>query len=170
MTSSFEILKLPVSLKLTEEEVKSAFEKSQRGEKEIKSRVSLIDPVERLTEWMAVHKIDVSKHSSISPLVLELFSEIAEVTQKVNDLHQKRVQATTQLSQTLLDTKLYEQKPILDSLSERRDHKEGLVLRQLSQVEDSKDEVRVNEILQSLKFFRKWKAELNSLYNKLLVY
>jgi len=170
MVSSYTVLGLPVSLLLTEEQVKSAFEQTEKGELEIQSRVVLLDPAERLTGWMAENQLAVSKHSSISPAVLELFSEIAGVTQTVNDLHQKRLNATTQLAQTLLDTKLYEQKATLDSLSEKRDEKEGVVLENFPHLEESKDEVEANECLQSLKFLRKWKGEINNMYNKLLVY
>lgn len=169
MMTAFETLGLPVSLQLTEGEIKSAYTSLGAGAETLAARNTLLAPVTRLTAWMEAHGMPQLKHAAIPDSIIPLFSQMAQTLGEVKALHHKRQQATTFLTQTLLDKSLFEQRPKLDELSSQIDQLELTTLDTFTSVENTQSAELANKTFQTLKFVTKWRAELSTAYNQLLV-
>lgn len=165
--SAFLTLSLSPSLTLSEEEIKKAYENTHRGEKELAARNTLLSPANRLAEWMVSVGLPLSKHASLPEQILPLFSEMVTVVEKVSSLSRKKTESKSVLAETLLMRELLLEKEHLDALSMKINTLEEDILSSFPTLERTPHEEAANHALQSLKYIKKWKAELNHAYGKL---
>lgn len=165
--SAFTDLSITCSLLLTEEEIKRAYDLSSKGAVELQARNNLLNPASLLHEWMTAHEIPVAKHAPLPEKILPLFSQMAEVLPKINELAQRKSSARSLLAETLLTKQLMEGKPLLDTLAAEINTLEEETVNSFSLLESEKGEGAANLSLQTLKFILKWKNELNVAYGKL---
>lgn len=168
MPSAFQQLQLPVSLFITEEQIKEAFQNSKRLEADISARNILLNKHSLLSNWMTANHIEIRKHSIVPDSIVPLFSEIAILVNEVKEIAQKKTTATSFLSQTLLDKKLFEIKPKLDATSEQHQSLKNKTLENFSILEQTPDGALANTTLQTLKFLAKWEQQLNECYAALI--
>ena len=166
--SPFLALALPPSLTLDEEAIKSAYDASAQEQIHLQARTTLLNPLSRLEAWMHAHDIPHQRHASIPEELLSLFSDLSESIMQVQQLSNKRKQAQSLLSQTLLDKQLFQQKPTLDTLAQKLEKLARSLHESLPMIEEEKDPNLANQAVQCLKFAQKWEAELNKSYNLLL--
>ena len=164
----FSILGLSPSLLLEDEAIKSAYDQSAKGEPELQARNNLLSPVTRIEAWMVAHHIEKEKHTQLPEVILPLFTQMADTITTIRDLAQKKSEASTFLTQTLLDKKLFEQKDHLDVLSQKVESLKSQIISQFPLIEETADSELSNSALQILKFQSKWEAELNQGYTMLL--
>jgi len=156
----FAILGLTPSLKYTEEDIRKAYVSEEAGKKRVGARDILLDSVGLLSSWMEAEEIEKTSHTHIPNVLMNLFSEIAPLVSKTKSLSHKREGATSYLAQTLIDKKFLELRPKIDDLLQRVDEMEQGNILYFSELESSLDESAINSTLQTLKFLKKWKAEL----------
>lgn len=167
--NAFKVLSLPISLTLSEEEIKKAFSSSPQGESELSARNLLIEPSSRLGEWMKAREMSQKKHATLPPNLITLFSKTAEVIGKVKELSEKHKKASSTLTRTLLNKELFEKKIPLEEISCEIDSMEKECAIKFPEIEKSENEELTNETLQTLKFLRKWRAEVNEAFALLFI-
>lgn len=166
--SIFQTIGLPTRLNLTEDDIKAAYEKTTRQSPHLEARNRLLDPVERLECWMKESDIPVSRHASIPDQLIPIFSQLSATVNEVSQLAQKREKAKSILAQSLLDKQLFESKPKLDELMDVLNHHHSYALSILPVLEIEKPSQKANALLQTLKFIRKWRQELDKAYTQLI--
>jgi|GEM_PF-6246888 len=164
----FQILALSPQLTLTEHQIKEAYNQVNKTEETLQARNFLLNPVSRLEQWMSLNNIEIDRHASIPADFIEVFSQISECVNTVGQLSVKKEKATSLLAQTLLDKKLFEQKPKIDQLVQVLNALKDQRLSELIKLQKSFNPEQANIILQNLKFIQKWSAALDKSYTLLL--
>lgn len=167
--NTFDVLSLPVSLTFSEEDIKDAFTCSPQGETELSARNLLIEPSSRLAEWMKIKGIPQNKHATLPNDLINLFSKTAKVIGTVKELTEKHKRASSLLTRTLLNKELFEKRSALEEISREIQSMEKGCLTKFSEIEKVPNEELVNETLQTLKFLRKWSAQVNEAFGLLFV-
>ncbi len=179
MSSSFEILELPVRLVVDPDSVESAWRekaKSEHPDAESNSEGSaenfsadlnrarqiLLDPALRLEHWLQVHEVENTRTSSLDEDTMSLFSLIGDAISAADAAIEKQKSATTALGKAVNASEAIKaQLGIQKQLGSIRTTIESAV-DSFNELENSAAEQIFSQAVKTLaklRFLKKWEAE-----------
>ncbi len=170
-----------VGLRLTEEELREKFREAGKrlhpdaggGEGEFaalrEAFALLSSPARRLRHWLELRGIEGDIRGSIDNGLMDFFSEVGAVTQRVESLVRKRDEAKSSLAKALLENETHACREALSVVISRV---ENLIEQECAEFSEFEKSTELNAALawqrvRSLTFLEKWRTSLRASFAKL---
>jgi len=182
MANAFDRLGLEPSLALTEESLREAFRAAGKrvhpdaggGEGEFaalnEAFAILSSPSQRLRHWLECRGLVVETRGTIDAALMDLFSEVGAVTQRMEAVTRKRDEAQSALVRAMLEGEVQGCREALEAAISKV---EGWISRECEvfpslEVADHIDLTAVSKIVRNLVFLEKWRAALRAGFSRLV--
>lgn len=181
MVNAYQILRLPESLTLQEEDLRAAFREAGKkihpdagGEEEAfaalkEALATLTSPSKRLQHWLALRGISIQPRGMISSSLMDLFGQISAIIQQAEATIRKRDAAQSALAKALLEPDLQQQLLEVENIIASVDHS---ISSEINDFEAWEKTLPTSDLaaekVRNLAFLEKWKNSLRSLYSRML--
>jgi curved DNA-binding protein CbpA len=181
MMDAFEQLGLPRRLDLSEEEIRKAFREtgkclhpdaggSEADFSKLQEAFGLLgSPSRRLKHWLVLEGISGEDRGSISPGIMDLFSEVGNVLQRGDSLARKRADARSALARAMLENETQACREDVERMIAVVD---GKIAEQTASFTDFDSKSLPPEsawiTVRDLAFLEKWRAKLRECFSSLV--
>lgn len=174
---AFAQLGLPRRLDLSEEELRTAFREAGKrvhpdaGGTELEfaklqeSFVLLGSPSRRLKHWLVLQGVPGEERGSISPELMDLFTQVGGIVQPADELIRQREAALSVLGKAMLEGRTQQTRESLERMQSVLDEAIAEKSSAFPQVESGA--VDGWQVTRDLAFLEKWQAQLRERYGKL---
>lgn len=182
MKTAWDELALSPGLALSRETIEDAFRVASAGahpdsggasgafERVREARDTLLDPTQRLTQWLLLYGVETAHSGTISDEVAAMFARVGEVTDGVDAWSTKSAGMTSGLGKALAQKEGFEWKARVEALqSEVADRQAALQesFGALERAAESGDFAKALLVRSELGFLRKWQRELQVRFGKI---
>ena len=182
MSDPFKILGLPRALAISQEKIDEVYRKASRrlhpdsgGEEEdfqeMAKATELLKSPSRRLRW-AIESVgaDWDSRGTVPMSVMDLFSSVAEVIQKVDQFELEREKSKSALGRAVLDAKVPELKCELEEILGRVSDENVELVGHFEKFDRrgwSELGVKMGEVARGLAFLEKWQSEIRAATGKL---
>lgn len=182
MHNAFEILGIVPSLTIAEENLRSAFREAGKlahpdaggGDDEfakLREAFEIVSsPSRRLKHWLELRGTPAETRGTVDPLLMDLFGQVGEVTQRAEHLIRRRDQTKSALGLAMLERETHVCREAVEkaiSQVEASIARESAVFPEIENA-DSPDVEAASKIARNLAFLEKWRAGLRSVFSRLV--
>lgn len=177
MTDAFEQLGLLRRLDLSEEELRSAFREAGKrvhpdagGSDTEFSKLQeaftlLSSPSRRLKHWLVLQGVAGDERGSISPELMDLFTQVGGIVQPADELIRQREAALSVLGKAMLEGRTQQTRESLERMQTVLD--EAIAAKSSAFPEVGVGTADGWQLTRDLAFLEKWQAQLRERYGKL---
>ncbi len=177
MEDAFRELGLEPRLSLDEEDLNAAYADAGKrahpdagGAREAfervgKAREILASPVSRLRHWLALSQRPGDLRGPVSPGMMDVFSEMGGMMQRVDGLLRERDKAGSALARAMLEGRVQEAREQLESMQDRLEAMTAERVAAFPAVESGERDGW--ELARELGFLEKWRSEVRERFARL---
>lgn len=180
--NAFELLGIEPRLMLSDEAIREAFREAGKlahpdagGSEESFANLSqafevVSSPSRRLRCWLEIRGITAEPRGTVEPAIMDLFTQVGEITQRAEVLVRKREQSKSALGLALLERETQSCREDVERAIQAVEESIRLQCASFSQYEtgSSLEPDAMSSSARSLAFLERWRASLRSVFSRLV--